>query len=252
MESLAAFLVLLSLVAVGWLSDRFQRPKLEQVHLAIIACWLVGWGLVILYWWSLNDSGGGWFGPGVVAFFGLVFFLGGIGVISVIALIARAVSAETRTRSAVLIGVPLLVVVWLYFAFLHPQLTESRVSPTGVSTHTGLVTEYIPKDWVFHATTGGPGYDADIYVDHTDLNRPANEDSQLIIGIRREAHAYPPGRTATLSHREFLVIEDGDHILVVDDLGIFKIEVSSNTLPVETLLQIAWGTNWDPSPDEGA
>jgi uncharacterized membrane protein len=124
MEELAALLVLLTLVGVAVVSHRLQRPKLEQPHLAIIALWITAWGLIILWWGSYNSQSGGWFNGGAIALFGLFAFVAGAGVMSVIALITRTISAETRTRSALLIGVPLLLVLWLYISFVHPQLAS--------------------------------------------------------------------------------------------------------------------------------
>lgn len=122
MSHLVVILTALAVTTVALISDRLRRPRFERTHMTIIVLWVTAWGVAVLWWVSYTSRLEGWFSAADIALFGILGFLLGVGAISVIAFIARAISAETHARSALLIVVPLLLTAWLYFSYLHPQL----------------------------------------------------------------------------------------------------------------------------------
>ena len=234
-------LLLISLAAI---SLRSSRPKLQPVHLGMMGFWGIAWSGVILFWWSENASGGGWIGPEIIAIIALYDWAAGLGVIALIGFTAYAIVAGPKARSVILLALPLLVGASLY--------SESTEQWEG--TDTGLSPGQLPEGWVWHGATGDPDntYDAYIYVEQTDPDRPPNEENQLVIAVRREPRDYPPGRTITRDDRLFRVFDLPGETLVVEHLGNVRIEVSSNKLPEETLLEVAERVDYDPEFDAGA
>ena len=231
----------LLLIVLTLISVRLKRPKLERTHLVILGVWAAAWVGVFSYWLSHNGDGG-FIRFGV--FLTLLGLIAGFATIALIGFVAQAIFAGTTARSLILLTVPLLIVGWYYVEANEPW----------EGTTTGIVPGHIPEGWVWHGSTGDAGnsYDAYIYVDDTDPDRPPDEDRLLIIGVRREPRDYPTGTTVTRNGRSFGVFEEAGHFLVVENLGAVTIEVSSNGLPEETLLKVAERVHYDPESDAGA
>ena len=213
-----------------------KKTKLEQVHYWVLGLWLIALVLAVTQFFSVNQGGGKF--QDLIAAVAVGLLLAGILVVGIAAGVARFLFSGRYTRLGVVVAIPALVVVWL-FSVSGPG---ADAFPPG-SSSTGLTSEYIPEPYVHSGTGSGSGEDYDIYVSRADV------DSQIFIGIRREGMAYPPGHQVIRGVREFLVVDEPDRTLVVENLGMVKIEISSNSLTEPVLLDIAESTRYDPDLD---
>jgi hypothetical protein len=92
-----------------------RKEPLSGGQLALVFVWLGGWSWVVLSWFSMNQSYGGWFDD-LVAPIAVIGWIIGAGFVGLVAGIARYVFSSPNARYAVLVGLPGLATVWLLVA----------------------------------------------------------------------------------------------------------------------------------------
>jgi hypothetical protein len=214
------------------------RPPLSGLHRGSLILWAVAWAVVVSWWWSLNAAGGGWFGPETIVVFAAIGFGLGVAALAFVGLVARFVFAGNRARSIVVIGVPLLTALWLS-ASLWSQLDHRPDN----AYPTGLVVGHLPDG--FAVTSESWHHQRGTY----NVFRSHTGDGELVIGVLTPDTPAPSGQTVRREGWAYVIVDDGEFTRVTRKIDGVYVEVAGDTLPTETLVDIAESTRYDPEWD---
>lgn len=220
-------------LATGTDISSMARPRFEVLHRLIIWFWVIAWGVAMAVWLAeqLRIRDKFWM---MAPFLAFAFWIFGAMVVLAIAGLVR-LFRDREIRSALLIGIPLLISGWLAIqsGVIGPE--PPMVLPTG------LTVGYVPEGYQFNFES----YGSRRRIGHTYRLQPADE-AKLMMGLVGTPWTFRDGERVLVGNREFWVDTEDDLTRVVEDLGGIKIEVSSNALPREELLLVAQGLRYDP------
>jgi hypothetical protein len=108
----------------------------------------------------------------------------------------------------------------------------------------GLTIGFIPEGFTF---VWNEGHETAVF----HVFQTEDETEQVSIGRQIQSEPYPtPGEEVVLCEREFTLVEDTRETRVLEEVdGDIRLEVVSQTLDSETLLQIAESMSYDPARD---
>ncbi len=206
-----------------------QRPPLERVHIGITVGWagalLAYVGFFIADGWSEPKFGGMF-----VVFLGGVFVAVGLVVLGFVLAIARWGLISTATRSLAALILPPLTIAAL--VFLPPMLNQPRHT-----TLTGLTISHLPGDVERSVPNLSDGANFNGFV--------STRGGKLWIGVRLQPEHLPNAEVVERSGRRFLIDTTHSPVTRVAEVvdGV-QLEVQSNYLGVEPLLEIAEGLSY--------